>query len=95
MDLRDGLPDVSRPEEPFPLPALHRADAIPQAQRVWDASAAVPPDAAADALVPVPAVVPYAEKLAAQARAVQALTAVALPAPAEAPCTPGAGPSAA
>jgi hypothetical protein len=95
MGLQDELPGESLPAEPFPLPDLHRVDAIPRAQRVWDASAAVPPDAAADAIVPVPAVVPYAEKLAAQAQAVQASTAVAPPAPAEAPCTPGAGQSAA
>ncbi len=95
MDLQDELPDGSLPEEPFPRPDLHRVDAIPRAQRVWDALAAVPPDAAADAVVPAPTVVRYAEKLAAQAQAVQASTAVALPARAEAPCTPGAGPSAA
>jgi hypothetical protein len=95
MDLPDELPDALLPAEPFPRPVRHRVDAIPPAPLGLDASAAVPPDAAADALVPVPAVVRYAEKLAAQAPAVQALTAVALPAPAEAPCTPGAGPSAA
>jgi hypothetical protein len=95
MDLPDELLDASLPEEPFPLPVPHRVDAIPRAQRVWDALAAVPPDAAAGALVPAPTVVRYAEKLAAQAQAVQASTAVALPARAEAPCTPGAGPSAA
>jgi hypothetical protein len=95
MDLRDELPDESLPAEPFPLPDLHQVDAIPRAQRAWDALAAVPPDAAADAIVPVSAVVPYAEKLAAQAQAVPASTAVALPAPAEAPCIPGAGQSAA
>ena len=95
MDLRDELPDASLPGAPFPLPVLHLADAIPRAQRVWDALAAVPPDAAADALVPAPTVVRYAEKLVAQAQAVQASTAVGLPARAEAPCTPGAGPSAA
>jgi hypothetical protein len=95
MDLQDELLDASLLAEPFPLPDLHRVDAIPQAQLALDASAAVPRDAAADAVVPVPAVAPYAEKLAAQAQAVPALTAVALPAPAEAPCTPDAGQSAA
>jgi hypothetical protein len=95
MDLQDELPDASLPAEPFPLPDPHRADAIPPAQRASDASAAAPPDAAADAVAPVPTVVPYVEKLAVQAQAVQALTEVALPALAEAPCTPGAGQSAA
>ena len=95
MDLPDELPDASLPAEPFPLPVPHPAVAIPRAQPASDASAAVPPDAAPDAVVPVPAVVRYAEKLAAQAQAVQALTAVALPAPAEAPCKPDAGQSAA
>jgi len=70
-------------------------DAIPQAQRVWGALAGVLPDAAADALVPALTVAPSAEKLAAPVQAVQASTVAALPAPAEAPYTPGAGPSAA
>jgi hypothetical protein len=95
MDLQDELPDESLPEEPFPLPDLHRADAILRAQRVWDASAAVPPDAAAGAALPAQVVAPNAERLAALVQAVQESSAVALPAPAEAPCTPGAGPSAA
>ncbi len=95
MDLQDELPDASLPEEPFPLPVPHRADAIPRAQRALDASAAVLPDAAADGVVPAPVVAPNAEKSAAPVQAVQASTAVALPALAEAPCTPGAGPSAA
>jgi len=95
MDLRDELPDALLQEEPFPLPVLHRADAILRAQRAWDASAAVLLDAAADAALPAPVVEPNAEKLAAPVRAVQASTAVAHPAPAEAPCTPGVGPSAA
>ena len=95
MDLRDELPDASLPEEPFPLPVPHRVDAIPRAQRAWDASAVVLPDAAADAIVPAPVVAPNAEKLVAPVPAVPASTAVALPALAEAPCTPGAGRSAA
>ncbi len=95
MDLRDELLGASLPGEPFLLPVLHRADAIPRAQRVLDASAGVLPDAAVDAALPAPAVAPNAEKLAAPVQAVQASTAVALPAPAEALCTPGADPSAA
>jgi hypothetical protein len=95
MGLRDELPDASLPAEPFPLPVLHRADAIPRAQRAWDALAAVPRDAAAGAELPAPVAAPNAEKLAVLVPAFQASTAAALPAPAEAPYTPGAGPSAA
>ena len=94
-DLQDELPDASLPAAPFPLPDPRRVDAIPRAQRGWDASAAVLPDEAADAVVPAPVVAPNAEKLAAPVPVVPASTAVALPAAAEAPCTPGAGPSAA
>jgi hypothetical protein len=64
-----------------------------------DASAAVHPDEAADAILAL-ADAPYAEKLAAPAQGVQASVAKlhparALPAEAEAPCIPGAGRSAA
>jgi hypothetical protein len=90
MDLRDELLDASLPAEPFPLLGLHPADAIPRALLASDASAAVLPVEAADETVPAPAAVPYAEKLAAPAQAVQALTAVALPAEARVPCIPDA-----
>jgi hypothetical protein len=75
-------------------------DAIPLAPLASDASVAVHPDAAADALLPALAVVPCAEKLAVPAQAVQAPAAKlhparALPAQTEAPYIPGAGQSAA
>jgi hypothetical protein len=76
-------------------------DAIPLAPLASDASVAVHPDAAADALLPALAVVvPCAEKLAVPAPAVQAPAARlhparALPAQTEAPYIPGAGRSAA
>jgi len=83
-----------------PLPDLLPADAIPPAQRASDASAAVHPDEAADALFPALAAGPCAEKLAAQAQGVPALdapphSAQALLAQPEAPCTPDADQSAA
>jgi hypothetical protein len=75
-------------------------DGIPPAQLAWDASAAVHPDEAADALIPELAAVVCAEKLAVPAQVVPALDeklhpAQALLAQPEAPCIPGAGRSAA
>jgi hypothetical protein len=97
--LLDGLPDAMVPEAPFPLPAPRQADAIPPAQRASDASVAVHPDEAMDAIVPVPAVSLYVEKSAVRERVVPVPDAAhlvqALPAEAPVPCTPDAGRSAA
>ena len=79
MALQAGLPDAMVPEEPCPLPDLHRADANQLAQRAWDASDGAHPVEVADAELPELAAVPYVEKLAAPARAVPASTAEALP----------------
>jgi hypothetical protein len=99
-DHPDGFPDASVPAAAIPLPDLLPADAIPPAQLASDASAAVHPDEAADALFPALAAVPCAEKLAALAQGVPALdaqlhSAQTLPAQPEAPCIPGADRSAA
>jgi len=88
------------PVAAVPLPDLHPADAIPQAPHASDASDAVPPDEAADAVIPALAAVPCAEKLVVPAPDVLAPTAEALPpqvhqAQAEALYIPGAGRSAA
>jgi hypothetical protein len=96
MELLDGLPDATVPVvRRFPLPDLHPADAIPLAPHASDASAAVPPDEAADATVPALADAPYAEKLAvpapvAQAPAAELRLRPTFPAEAKAPCKPGA-----
>jgi len=87
------------PAAAAPLPDLHPADAIPLAPLASDASVAVHPDEAADA-IPALAAVPCAEKLAAPVQVVPEPTAKlppaqVLPAEAEAPCIPGAGRSAA
>jgi hypothetical protein len=87
MGRPDALPDARGLAAPFPLPDLHRVDAIPPAPHASDASAAVLLDAAADAaLPPHPALadVPCAEKLVvpapdALAPLVPAPTAEALP----------------
>jgi len=62
---------------------------------VWDASAAVHPDEASDAAILAIAAAPCAEKLVALEPVVPAPGVVALLPPAEAPCTPDAGRSAA
>jgi len=92
MELQDGFPDVAVPEEPFPLPDLRPADALPLALRASDASAAVRPDEAAHAPLPALADAPSAEKLAALEPDVPAQMPLAqlLPAQARALCTPGA-----
>jgi hypothetical protein len=97
----DGFPGALVPAEALlPLPDLHPADAIPPAQLASDASVAVHPDEAADALFPALAAAPCAGKLAAPAQVVRASdaklhSAPALPAQPEAPYIPGAGRSAA
>jgi len=88
------------PATPSPLPGLHPADAIPLAPLSSDASAAVHPDEAADAIVPALAAVPCAEKLVGPAPVVPASAAKlhparAFPAQAEVLYTPDAGRSAA
>ena len=99
MELLDGFPDALVPAAADPLPDLRPGDAFPPAPRASDASAAVHPDEAADAPIPVLAVLPSAEKSAAPAPAVPAQIAklhpARLPAEAGAPCIPGAGRSAA
>ena len=79
----------------FPLPVLHPADATPLARRASDASAAVHPDEAVDAVIRALAAAPCAEKLAVPAPAVpvsdgQLPLAQALPVEAKVPCTPDA-----
>ncbi len=59
------------------------------------ASVAVHPDEASDAAIPALMAALYAERLAAPEPVVQASDVVALPPPAEVPCTQVAGPSAA
>ena len=101
MELPVALPVAMVPAvRQSPLPDQRPADAILPAPPASDAWAAVPPDVAADAAHPVPAAVPYAEKLAGRApvvpaRAVKLLPARALQAAATALCKPGEGPSAA
>jgi hypothetical protein len=97
MELLDGFPAALVPEAPFPLPDLRPADAIPRAQRASDASAAVPPDEAADAPLPALADAPSVGKLAALEPAVPAQMRISqfLPAQALALCTQGADRSAA
>jgi hypothetical protein len=84
----------------IPLPDLLPADAIPPAQLASDASVAVHPDEAADALIPELVAAPCAEKSVAPAQAVRAPIAAAHPAQAFPPqkgalCKPDADPSAA
>jgi hypothetical protein len=97
MELLAALLDAPVLEAPFPPPDPHPADAIRLALRVSDASDAVLPDAAEDAIVPALAVVRYAEKLAVPAQVAQAQAAKArpLPALAMALCIRDAVPSAA
>jgi len=79
MGLPAGFRDVSVPAAAAFLPDLHPAGAILQAPPAWDAWAAVPPDAAADAALPALAAVLCVEKLAAPAPDVLAPTVEALP----------------
>ena len=94
MELPDGLPDAMVPAVPSPLPVQHRAAALPQAPRGWDALDAVRPDAVLAAR-PALAAAPYAERLAVLVRAVLVLAAAALLEVALALCRPDAVPSAA
>jgi len=100
MELPAALPVAMVPAvRRSPLPDLHPTDVIPPAPRASDASAAVHPDEAADA-IPALGDAPRAEKLAVPAQAVPASDAKlhparTLPAEAEALCILGAGPSAA
>ena len=94
-ELQDGFPDASVPEVAAFLPVQHPEVAIPLGPRAWDASAAVHPGEALDAVILALVAAPYAEKLVAPEPAVPALAVVALPPLAEAPCTPDAGRSAA
>jgi len=97
MELPVALPVATVPAaRRFPLPDLRRADAILLAPLGLDASAAVHPDEAADAIVRALAAVPYAERLAARAPVVRAQIAKSHPArallaEAAALCRPGAG----
>ena len=97
----DGFPGALVPAEALlPLPDLRPADAIPLVQLASDASVAVHPDEAADALIPELAAAPCAEKLAAPAQVAQASdaklrSAQTLPAQPKAPCISGADRSAA
>jgi hypothetical protein len=98
--LPDGFPDALVPAAPSRLPDLRPTDAILPAQLASDASAAVHPDEAADAIVPALAAVPCAEKLAVPAPVVPAQDAEehfqsVVPAEAEVLYTLGAGRSAA
>jgi hypothetical protein len=99
MALPDALPDATVPAvRRFPLPDLHRADALPPAQPALDASAAVHPDEAEDVAHPAPAVARCAEKSVVPALVVPAQAAELRPAQAaeaKAPYRPGVAPSAA
>ena len=93
------LPDAPVPEAPFRLRDLRPADEIPQVRLSSDALDDVRLDAAAGAIVPAQAAVPYAEKLAVPALVVQAQAVKSrparLPEAATALCIPDAAPSAA
>ncbi len=100
MALQGERPDEPVPEAPFPLLDRHRADAIPLAQPVSDASACAHPDEAVDAPAPARVDARYAGKLAVpapdgQVSGAQLLPPRTLPEAATALCKLGAAPFAA